>query len=70
MGYFTPFTSGNKIPLTCCWLEDDFDDFDDVLVLPPPKTNMAGWNIHHEKMHFLLKMGDFWAIAMLVFSGV
>ena len=25
----------------------------------PPETNMTGWNIHHLKMYFLLKMGIF-----------
>ena len=27
--------------------------------LPPPKTNMTGWNIHHLKMYFLLGNGGF-----------
>ena len=25
----------------------------------PAKTNMAGWKIHHLKMHFLSKIGIF-----------
>ena len=25
----------------------------------PPKTNMAGWKLHHLKMYFRLKHGDF-----------
>ena len=30
-----------------------------VLDTPPPKTSMTGWNIHHLKMYFLLKMWSF-----------